>query len=59
MHSQSALLTLKLCLNTADLLHMLTAYQWDLICGQICHEHLPKETDIYTFSAALMFEVKD
>lgn len=55
MHSQSQ----ECSLNTADLLHMLTAYQWDLICGQICHEHLPKETDIYTFSAALMFEVKD
>lgn len=25
----------------------------------ICHEHLPKETDIYTFSATLMSEVKD
>lgn len=22
------------CLNKADLLHVLTAYQWDLICDQ-------------------------
>lgn len=30
MHSESQ----EHYLNKADLLHMLTAYQWDLICGQ-------------------------
>jgi len=29
MHSESQ----EYCLNKADLLHVLTAYQWDLICG--------------------------